>query len=1098
LRLLIMQSFLRYIINQFQHKLPCQGLLVLFLAICGYLAQPAHAEGSKELTSQGGNRAFLLYHSAANSRPTIGSIPLRTTIKVYVNAGETINLGSSANGIGSGVINYRTPTGSAGSCPAPGAGNTGKILNLSQEQAGPLPNVGGYTPCIITSVQTTAAGSGVWEIDFVSPSPNVDNNPTGLAANAAWTQANSVGWVAAWDVTVRNSTNTGLPFLGRVYANSLALRMPPAGASFSPNLYVQTQEGYRYLINPRNLDPFTFVFFANNNGFKSSTTNAPLYRSVLFPGGTGLESGVVVHDPNAADSGNNVTHKVFFNSPNADLPTFASSASGTTWLLQPPIAPQPTSLTFTGIEGTAGQAGTTPLGGNFSFNSNVTGRYQLILDLNKDGIYGNGNDRLLSGFATLGSNSIFWDGKDNGAVIVPASAVPYGSQMVLYAGEIHFPLLDAEQNPSGFTIQRINEPIPPTTPSPNPYTVYFDDQIVGGSSAVNGVNSSSGVHSWTSGFGDNKGLDTWTYYPSGITQLNGGVLIRQADLEVVSKTHAPAAVSVGNTITYTIVVRNNGISDSTDATFTDQVPASITGVTWNCTVSPVVAGNSCGAASGTGNTINTTLDLKNGAVATYTVTGIVASSGLITNTAKILRSSDITDPDDINRTGAGNNSKSDSLTANPASTVSISGSVFGDTDGSKTQNGTEGSYSLGGLNAVLVNGSNQVVATATVAANGTYSFSNVTANLTYTVQITTASAVVGLAPPVVSLPSNWVSTGENLNGIPDTTIDGKQSITVGASNVTNVNFGIEQLPNTVDLSPVSQANPGSTTTIQVPTLAGTDPEDGALGSGKSFKVVTLPTNGTLTYNGIAVTAGQTITSYNPALLQLDPNDGAITVSFTYASVDAAGQVDPTPATVSMPFTAGANVLLVKRITAINGDRTKNPNDNTPLNLFVDDTTSSKAADDNNSNWIANYLKGAINAGKVKPGDEIEYTIYFLNGGNANANSVRICDRLQPNQAFQPDGYGTGTGIQLQLGTSSVIDLTNANDGSDRTQFIAAGGSVSTNCNITGTNTDGTIVVDVTGAVGTGDPALTALPGAAGAGNPNDSYGFLRFMTKVNP
>jgi uncharacterized repeat protein (TIGR01451 family) len=430
--------------------------------------------------------------------------------------------------------------------------------------------------------------------------------------------------------------------------------------------------------------------------------------------------------------------------------------------------------------------------------------------------------------------------------------------------------------------------------------------------------------------------------------------------------------------------------------------------------------------------------------------------------------------------------------------VSIAGTVFDDMDGSKLQNGAEVGTNAGGLSAVLIDSTNKVVATATVAAAGTYSFSNVSANANYTVQITTATATIGSAPPAVTLPANWVSMGENFNGTIDGTVDSKLSVSVTTNDVTGANFALEQLPNTTSVNGTSQPNPGGTTTVQVSTLAGADPEDGGLGTGNTFNLVTVPTNGTLYYNGFVVTAGQVIANYDPTKLTIDPNDGAITTSFTYAAVDAAGQADPTPATVTMPFTTAANVLLVKRITAINGDRTQNSNDNTPLNVFVDDTTSPRAADDNNSKWISNYLKGALNAGKVKPGDAIEYTIYFLNAGNANANSVRICDRIRPNQAFQPDGYGTGTGVQLQLGTATVMDLTNANDSSDRTQFIAAGGSVPTNCNITSTNTDGVVVVDVTGAMGTGNPALTALPGATGVGSPNDSYGFFRFVTKVNP
>ncbi|NJN32852.1 MAG: hypothetical protein HC824_22415, partial [Synechococcales cyanobacterium RM1_1_8] len=234
-----------------------------------------------------------------------------------------------------------------------------------------------------------------------------------------------------------------------------------------------------------------------------------------------------------------------------------------------------------------------------------------------------------------------------------------------------------------------------------------------------------------------------------------------------------------------------------------------------------------------------------------------------------------------------------------AKPVTISGSVLNDANGltDSSINGT--GTNAGGLFANLVDGTGKVVASTTVAANGTYSFLGIGAGA-YTVSLSTTAGVQGATAPSVSLPSSWVNTGEG-SGASDGSVNGSTAITVAAVNVTGINFGIERLPDTTALSPAAQTNPGGTTTVQVPTLAGTDPEDGALGSGKSFKIVTLPANGTLTYNNVAVTAGQVITSYDPTLLKLDPNDGAITVSFTYGAIDAAGKEDPTPATVTMPF-----------------------------------------------------------------------------------------------------------------------------------------------------------------------------------------------------
>ncbi|MDJ0695624.1 isopeptide-forming domain-containing fimbrial protein [Mastigocoleus sp. MO_188.B34] len=236
---------------------------------------------------------------------------------------------------------------------------------------------------------------------------------------------------------------------------------------------------------------------------------------------------------------------------------------------------------------------------------------------------------------------------------------------------------------------------------------------------------------------------------------------------------------------------------------------------------------------------------------------------------------------------------------------------------------------------------------------------------------------------------------------------------------------------------------------------------------------------------------------NQATINYESKTTSDTFSGTSDDPDTPEENDSTTITVSeAPVTNNPDVILVKRITAINGDRTQNPNDNTVLNTFVDDTVSTRKDDDNHSNWPSNYLLGALDAGKVKPGDEIEYTVYFLNSGAGNADNVKICDRLLPNQTFKNTAYGANADVQLQLGTSAVLDLTAANDASDRAEFIAAGGSIPANCFLKGANDDGTLVIDITGT--TGSPNLSTMPGSTGSGTPNDSYGFFRFTTKVDP
>jgi uncharacterized repeat protein (TIGR01451 family) len=198
----------------------------------------------------------------------------------------------------------------------------------------------------------------------------------------------------------------------------------------------------------------------------------------------------------------------------------------------------------------------------------------------------------------------------------------------------------------------------------------------------------------------------------------------------------------------------------------------------------------------------------------------------------------------------------------------------------------------------------------------------------------------------------------------------------------------------------------------------------------------------------------------------------------------------------------AKVLIVKRITEIQTNRTANPNDpSRALDQAIN--RPSFAADDPYpvNNWPSNFLVGAYDAGQIKPGDVVEYTIYFLNSSGLNAKNVRICDRIVGAQAFVNDAYGpagSGKDIEYQLGSNPVRYLTSSvNAAVDRAQLDSSTGSIA-NCpdpTISGTN-NGTVVIDITGTSSVQD-TLLSLPAATGQGTAN-SYGYFRFKTKINP
>ncbi|MEM7554623.1 MAG: SdrD B-like domain-containing protein [Cyanobacteria bacterium P01_A01_bin.84] len=233
-----------------------------------------------------------------------------------------------------------------------------------------------------------------------------------------------------------------------------------------------------------------------------------------------------------------------------------------------------------------------------------------------------------------------------------------------------------------------------------------------------------------------------------------------------------------------------------------------------------------------------------------------------------------------------------------------------------------------------------------------------------------------------------------------------------------------------------------------------------------------------------------------------------------------GIVDYNDADFGYRSASNPNVLLIKRITAINGDTSSINGDN--LAGYIDET--SNPYDDNDitiadpvnpgdppkdtDKWplpLNDTLKGAINGGKVDPGDKLEYTIYFLSTGDDEAKSVLLCDRVPSNTTFIPTAFNsepnqaTG-GLNSDRGIlwnydGNIESLSNAQDG-DVAQYFPPGVEPSSiyfdpnfpnkkliDCG--GDNINGAVVVN-----------LGNLPNATAPGTPTKSYGFIRFRGKV--
>ncbi|MCB1888778.1 MAG: IPTL-CTERM sorting domain-containing protein [Rhodocyclaceae bacterium] len=128
---------------------------------------------------------------------------------------------------------------------------------------------------------------------------------------------------------------------------------------------------------------------------------------------------------------------------------------------------------------------------------------------------------------------------------------------------------------------------------------------------------------------------------------------------------------------------------------------------------------------------------------------------------------------------------------------SLSGQVFADdgagggTAGDAIANGSEVGTGLAAPRVVVTDGSNVVLAVASVPANGQWS-AGVPAGSGYRAVLTTASPTVGSTfASAATTSSGWQSTGENRAGLVDGSADGQLTAIDASSDVTGLNFGVE-------------------------------------------------------------------------------------------------------------------------------------------------------------------------------------------------------------------------------------------------------------------------------------------------------------------
>ncbi|MDJ0727256.1 MAG: DUF11 domain-containing protein [Prochloraceae cyanobacterium] len=249
------------------------------------------------------------------------------------------------------------------------------------------------------------------------------------------------------------------------------------------------------------------------------------------------------------------------------------------------------------------------------------------------------------------------------------------------------------------------------------------------------------------------------------------------------------------------------------------------------------------------------------------------------------------------------------------------------------------------------------------------------------------------------------------------------------------------------------------------------------------------TNATLT---ITATVNNTTTITNTAeVIASDTIDPDSTPNNNLANED--DQDSATVTAIAPAPSTPPELLLVKRITAINGNSNL-INNAQDLNAFNDDPNDTN---DNNPNWPDRniYLKGGFSLVGIQPGDELEYTVYFISSGGETALNVSLCDILPEETIFLNDGFGSDRGIAFfntitfPLPNPPVATSLTNNSGDDEGQFFIPGSlSIPAFCSGDTANnlsTSGAVVLNI-----------NDLPNATAPGNPANSYGFFRFKVTV--
>ena len=440
-----------------------------------------------------------------------------------------------------------------------------------------------------SDLEAVGGQAGVWKIEFVSLADDGSDSPIGFDGRALGLDEKVNIPISKWSVSPKSASGTVQA--GRVWTNRVdANQDKQAGLTdaVDVSLWYLSNTGVQYSAQFNDYMGIESYFMAASKGVLSSTCE-PLMGSE-----DQTEKPKTVVDCPAVDY---TPYRLFFAAPDETMPRTAQWFDGTTkWVFADYAEPTLSDPVYDNASDGLTHSGsfTATLADQFG---DVTG----MVDTNGDGDFDDAVDIQLATLALAAdeTGTWTWDGLDGNGDPVPATRKINVGVKTASVGEIHFVSSDVEQRRGGIEVTQL------VGPDVGSHLLSWDDKtyLVSGCLENNGdgsfdevacagtkpsplkaklVDSSGGVHRWgepssdyiEGTWGDSRTIDDWAFMSDAAEALVP-VNLGSIPLSIVKDDHQ-GVVAPGQELTYELEVTNG--SDTLaepEALVVDHLPAEL-------------------------------------------------------------------------------------------------------------------------------------------------------------------------------------------------------------------------------------------------------------------------------------------------------------------------------------------------------------------------------------------------------------------------------------------------------------------------------------------------------------------------------------------